>query len=120
MQVRRTARGLLKTLGAALLGLALIPMLAPTADAARYRGRGWGGGWGRGVYRYYAAPYRGYSRGYSGYRYGYRGFAPRVYRPGAYYGSGYRGGFYGGAYPYGYGGFAAPRARYFNYAPPML
>src|SRR5215470_2902559 len=119
MQVRRTARGLLKTLGAALLGLALIPMLAPTADAARYRGRGWGRGWGRGVYRYYAAPYRGYSRGYSGYRYGYRGFAPRVYTRGRYYGPGYWSG-YGRGYPYGYGGFAAPRARYFNYAPPML
>jgi hypothetical protein len=95
---------------AALLGLSLFAGVAQPAEAARFRGRGWG--WGG--YRAYRMPYGGYSRAYPRYGYGYRGY-------------GYRGAapryFYGGAYPYGYGGYYGPMrpgVGLYNYAPPML
>ena len=42
-------------LAAALLGLSLFAVVAQPAEAARFRGRGWGRGWG---YRAYRMPYR--------------------------------------------------------------
>jgi hypothetical protein len=96
----------------------MFTVVAQPAEAARFRGRGWG--WGG--YRAYRMPYRGFSRGYYGAypRYGFRG-----------YGSGYRGMapgyFYGGGLPYGYssgyGGFYSPMMRgmgYSTYLPPVL
>jgi hypothetical protein len=113
-------RDILKILAAALLGLTLIPLMTPTAEAARFRG-GWGRGWGRGWggNRFYGGAYRGFYGGYPrygyGYGYGYGGFAPNAYNRGYY-------GYYGGGYPYGYGGFAAPLTPAIpsmNYAFPM-
>jgi len=110
-------RGFWKGLTAVFLGLTLIPLIAQPADAARYRGRGWGGA------RSYGRTYRAYPR----YGYGYRSVVPRVYsrgynyNPGYYYGRGYP---YGSGYGYGsgYSGYAAPAwpVRYYNFAVPML
>jgi hypothetical protein len=113
MQVRKPARRLFKVLGTALLSLALVPMIAQTADAQVFRGRGWGRGgwgWGRG---FYARPYRGFYGG--GWGYGPRVVAPVFVRPGFTYSSGY----FGGAFPNRFGyGFAAPMVP--TFAAPMV
>ncbi len=118
MEVRKSGRSwFLKCLATALVGLTLIPLIAQPAEAARFRGRGVGRGWGG--YRAYRTPYRAYNRAYPRYGYGsgagYGGALPR------YYNSNY----YGGGLPYGYGpgGYSAPMNSglgYYNYTPPMF
>jgi hypothetical protein len=106
----RRRGGFLKWFAAVLLGATMFTVVAQPAEAARFRGRGWG--WGG--YRAYRMPFRGYYRAYPRYGYGYRKVAPRFY--------------YGGAYPYGYssgyGGYYSAPMRpgfgYYNYVPPML
>lgn len=105
-----TRRGFLGRLAAAIGGLAMVPVVADTAQA-RSRRRGWGyGGWGYGR--------RGSShRRFYGPGYGYGGYAPRYYAPPRVITP------YGGGWGGWGGGYYAPAPRIYvtpGYYPPVM
>jgi hypothetical protein len=119
MAGQRSSSGRIKKLVAvALLGVTLVSLISPSAEAARFRGRRWGRAWGG--YRAYRVPYRYpvgvFPRAGYGYGAGYRGYGYRAYGPNFLYGAGL-------PYDLGYGSFYAPMNRspgFYNYVPPMM